>query len=89
MISLHKYTAPIFAVLEKKGIGHPDTLAYGISESISRSLSKYYLDGFGQILRHNVDTGSDHCWTEFPRFGGSSISNPPSLGCRGRATRPR
>lgn len=66
MISLHKYTAPIFAVVEKKGIGHPDTLVDGISESISPSLSKYYLDEFGQILRHNVDTGSDHCRTKLP-----------------------
>lgn len=49
MINQQKYVVPPFEVVERKGIGHPDTLADGISEAISRSLSKFYLDEFGQI----------------------------------------
>lgn len=88
MISLHKYAPPAFEVVERKGIGHPDTLADGISEAISRSLSQYYLDEFGQILHHNVDKVLIIAGHSVPRFGGGSISKPPSVVVGGRATRP-
>lgn len=79
MISLHKYAPPQFEVVERKGIGHPDTLADGISEAISRSLSGYYLEEFGQILHHNVDKVLIIAGQSQPRFGGGSISKPPSV----------
>ncbi|MFH2105787.1 MAG: methionine adenosyltransferase [Candidatus Micrarchaeota archaeon] len=41
--------------VERKGLGHPDSLTDGIVELISRELCKYYLDHFGTILHHNVD----------------------------------
>lgn len=44
-----------FEVVERKGIGHPDTLADGIAESISLSYSKYCKERFGIILHHNLD----------------------------------
>jgi S-adenosylmethionine synthetase len=55
MIYSQKYVVPPFEVVERKGLGHPDTLADGISEAISRALSRFYMDEFGQILHHNVD----------------------------------
>ncbi|PIR87584.1 MAG: S-adenosylmethionine synthetase [Candidatus Harrisonbacteria bacterium CG10_big_fil_rev_8_21_14_0_10_45_28] len=42
-------------VAERKGLGHPDTIADGIAESISLEYSKYCLENFGAILHHNVD----------------------------------
>lgn len=42
-------------VVERKGLGHPDTLADGVAERISVDYSKYTLDKFGVIPRHNVD----------------------------------
>lgn len=42
-------------VVERKGLGHPDTLADGIAESVSIEYSKYCLENFGVILHHNVD----------------------------------
>ncbi|HPW73306.1 MAG: methionine adenosyltransferase [Methanothrix sp.] len=87
MISLHKYAPPQFEVVERKGIGHPDTLADGISEAISRSLSGYYLEEFGQILHHNVDKVLIIAGQSQPRFGGGSISKPPSVVVGGRATK--
>lgn len=42
-------------VVERKGLGHPDTIADGIAESISIEYSKYCLENFGAILHHNVD----------------------------------
>ena len=55
MIAFEKFVSAPFEVVERKGIGHPDTLADGISESISRELCNQYLEEFGQILHHNVD----------------------------------
>ncbi len=88
MITLQKYVVPPFEVVERKGLGHPDTLADGISEAISRSLSKFYLDEFGQILHHNVDKVLIIAGKSAPQFGGGSILKPPSVVVGGRATRP-
>lgn len=42
-------------IVERKGIGHPDTLADGIAEKISDDYSRYCLEKFGAVLHHNVD----------------------------------
>jgi len=42
-------------IIERKGLGHPDTLADGIAEAISIEYSKYCLENFGIVLHHNVD----------------------------------
>ena len=42
-------------IVERKGLGHPDTIADGIAESISIEYSKYCLENFDAILHHNVD----------------------------------
>jgi S-adenosylmethionine synthetase len=87
-ITLQKYIRPPFEVVERKGIGHPDTLADGISESISRELCKHYLDEFGQILHHNVDKVLIIAGKSRPEFGGGSILIAPCVVVGGRATRP-
>lgn len=88
MITIQKHIIPPFEVVERKGIGHPDTLADGISESISRSLSQFYIDEFGQILHHNVDKVLIIAGKSMPEFGGGSILKPPSVIVGGRATKP-
>lgn len=42
-------------IVERKGLGHPDTLADGMAEAISNAYSKYCLKHFGAIPHHNVD----------------------------------
>ena len=79
MIILSKYVRPQFEVVERKGIGHPDTLADGISESISRELCRYYLEEFGQILHHNVDKVLIIAGKSQPEFGGGKVLIPPSV----------
>lgn len=88
MITLQKYIRPPFEVVERKGIGHPDTLADGISEAISRELCKHYLDEYGRILHHNVDKVLIIAGKSKPEFGGGSVLIPPSVVIGGRATRP-
>ena len=59
IIKLNSDLSPIeqypFEVVERKGVGHPDTLADGIAESISLAYSQYCLEHFGAVLHHNVD----------------------------------
>jgi S-adenosylmethionine synthetase len=42
-------------VVERKGLGHPDSICDRLAEHLSRSLSRHYLDHFGLVLHHNVD----------------------------------
>jgi S-adenosylmethionine synthetase len=42
-------------IVERKGMGHPDTLADKLAEECSRVYSKYCLENFGCILHHNID----------------------------------
>lgn len=88
MITLNKHHVPPFEVVERKGLGHPDTLADGISEAISRSLCQFYLDEFGQILHHNVDKVLIIAGKSAPLFAGGTILKPPSVVVGGRASKP-
>jgi len=80
------YSDNKFEIVERKGIGHPDTLCDGISDAISRSLSKYYLDHFGHILHHNVDKVLLIGGRSRPEFGGGEILKPLTVVIGGRAT---
>lgn len=42
-------------IVERKGIGHPDTLADALAEEISSAYSDYCLANFGVVLHHNLD----------------------------------
>lgn len=44
-----------FEIIERKGLGHPDTLADGLAEYLSNSYSRYCLENFGYVLHHNLD----------------------------------
>lgn len=44
-----------FEIVERKGIGHPDTLADGVAEAISLEYSKYCLKNYGVILHQTLD----------------------------------
>lgn len=42
-------------LVERKGVGHPDTLADGVAEAISRAYADYTLERFGEVAHHWVD----------------------------------
>jgi S-adenosylmethionine synthetase len=73
-------------LVERKGIGHPDSIADGIAESFSRRLSQMYIESCeGQILHHNVDQNEVSGGQSLPCFGGGEILEPPYLLMLGRA----
>ena len=80
------YREEPFEIVERKGPGHPDSLCDGISDAISRGLSRYYLDHFGAILHHNVDKVLLIGGQSRPKFGGGEVVRPLSVVIGGRAT---
>lgn len=44
-----------FEIVERKGVGHPDTLADGVAEAISNAYARYCLQEFGAVLHHHFD----------------------------------
>lgn len=75
-----------FEIVERKGIGHPDTLADALAEHFSVVLSRYYLDRFGHILHHNVDKVLVLGGEAQPKFGGGEVKKPIEVFIAGRAT---
>lgn len=73
-------------VVERKGLGHPDTLCDGLAENLSVALSRHYLERFGAILHHNVDKGLLVGGAARPSFGGGSVLEPIEIYLCGRAT---
>lgn len=72
-------------VVERKGIGHPDSIADGIAESVSKALCKEYLKRYGRILHHNTDECQVVGGLSTPKFGGGEILQPVYILIVGRA----
>jgi S-adenosylmethionine synthetase len=73
-------------IVERKGIGHPDSIADGLAESVSRALCKMYLERYDRILHHNTDEVQIVGGQSSPAFGGGHILAPVYILLVGRAT---
>jgi S-adenosylmethionine synthetase len=73
-------------IVERKGVGHPDSVADGIAEAVSRALCSMYMERFGRILHHNTDEVQVVGGQSAPRFGGGSVLEPAKIILVGRAT---
>ena len=74
-------------VVERKGLGHPDTLCDAVAERICVRLCRSYLERFGTILHHNVDKVLLCGGASRAAFGGGDILEPMQFYVAGRATR--
>ncbi|WP_457557173.1 methionine adenosyltransferase [Candidatus Harpocratesius sp.] len=72
-------------MVERKGKGHPDSVADEAAEACSRALTKYYLDEFGQYFHLNVDKAAYVAGQAIPEFGGGIILQPQEFEIIGRA----
>ncbi len=79
------YSLPV-EMVERKGIGHPDTICDALAESLSQALSRYYLEHFDVVLHHNVDKALLWGGSARPAFGGGEVTAPMELFLAGRAT---
>jgi S-adenosylmethionine synthetase len=74
-------------LVERKCLGHPDSIADGIAESISQALCREYLQEFGAVLHHNTDQGEVVAGESCPKFGGGKMIRPMYVLIDGRATK--
>lgn len=56
-------------VVERKGLGHPDTICDSIAEEVSKALCREYKERFGKILHHNTDEVQLVAGKARPEFG--------------------
>jgi S-adenosylmethionine synthetase len=73
-------------IVERKGLGHPDTICDALAETLSRNLCREYRQRFGTILHHNVDKALLSGGRAAPEFGGGSVLSPINVYLGGRAT---
>jgi S-adenosylmethionine synthetase len=72
--------------VERKGLGHPDSICDQLMETVSVTLSRAYIDACGRVLHHNIDKGLLVAGQSTPRPGGGSIDAPMRLIFGDRAT---
>ncbi|MEI6191115.1 MAG: methionine adenosyltransferase [bacterium] len=75
-----------FEIVERKGRGHPDTLSDKLAELLSRTYSKYTLEKYGVVLRHQFDKLSLMGGKCDVKFGGGNFKSPIRLLINGRST---
>lgn len=79
-------TSSEIEIVERKGIGHPDTMCDALAEELSRSLCEFYIENFGLVLHHNVDKALLWGGSSQPAFNGGEIIAPMEIFLAGRAT---
>jgi S-adenosylmethionine synthetase len=79
------FPADHIEVVERKGIGHPDTICDGVAEAASQALCRAYVERFGAVLHHNVDKALLVGGRARPAFGGGEVLEPSVLYLAGRA----
>jgi S-adenosylmethionine synthetase len=72
-------------IVERKGRGHPDTLADNLAEHLSASYCDYTRNRFGEILNHNFDKVGLLGGRARVSFGEGSLLDPIRVLLNGRA----
>ena len=72
-------------IVERKGIGHPDSVCDAVADACSRALCSYYLQNYDRVYHHNVDKAALVGGTAKPEFGGGMIIQPQYFLIVGRA----
>ncbi|SDK21381.1 methionine adenosyltransferase [Natronorubrum texcoconense] len=74
-------------IVERKGIGHPDSICDGIAEAVAGALAREYIDRVGEVLHFNTDETQLVAGEAAPAFGGGEVVDPIYLLIVGRATK--
>jgi len=73
-------------IVERKGLGHPDSICDGIAEHVSRALANEYIERFGKVLHYNTDETQLVAGSAAPAYEGGEIIEPIYVLITGRAT---
>jgi S-adenosylmethionine synthetase len=77
--------APAVEFVERKGIGHPDSLCDRLAEELGRTLATRYLEATGAVQHFNVDKAVLAAGTVEIDFGGGRHVSPARLVLVGKA----
>jgi S-adenosylmethionine synthetase len=66
-------------LVERKGVGHPDSICDAIMEEVSVALCQEYVANFGRVVHHNIDKGLLVAGSTSPRIGGGAVEEPMLL----------
>lgn len=81
----HKKGEDKVEFVERKGIGHPDTIIDNLCEASSKALTKYYKQHFRKTLHHNIDKGLIIAGKSTPNFKSGEITKVTKIIIAGRA----
>jgi S-adenosylmethionine synthetase len=73
-------------LVERKGLGHPDTMCDSLVEAIALALNRMYVERLGTVLHYNIDKAlliAGQCRKD---FGGGEVTRPMELIVGDRAT---
>lgn len=87
VVELGVPSPPPFSIVERKGAGHPDTLADQLAETLSRVYARETLATFGAVLHHNFDKLALLGGASEVRYGRGRMTAPVRVLVNGRATR--
>lgn len=73
-------------IVERKGLGHPDTICDSVVEAASVALGRLYLERAGVIAHYNIDKALLAAGQCVKRFGGGEVTRPIELIVGDRAT---
>ena len=73
-------------VVERKGIGHPDTICDSLVEAIALALNRMYLERLGVVAHYNIDKALLVAGQCRKTFGGGEVIRPMELIVGDRAT---
>ncbi|MDI6819705.1 MAG: methionine adenosyltransferase [Candidatus Hodarchaeaceae archaeon] len=73
-------------IVERKGLGHPDSICDAILDQVSIKLNQEYLKKFGAIMHYNADKSLLVAGEVETKFGGGAVKLPMLLIFGDRAT---
>ncbi|MEM2929517.1 MAG: methionine adenosyltransferase [Thermoproteota archaeon] len=73
-------------IVERKGLGHPDTISDMVMNELSVELCRLYLKEFNRVLHYNLDKSLLVAGESETRFGGGVVKKPMKLIFGDRAT---
>lgn len=75
-----------YEIVERKGLGHPDTICDSVMDAVSVALCQEYERTAGHILHHNLDKSLLIAGRTVKHCGGGQVIQPMELIMGDRAT---
>lgn len=75
-----------FEIVERKGLGHPDSICDSVMEAAAVALRREYTERCGRVLHHNLDKALLVAGQSEPAIGGGKVKGPIQITAGDRAT---